>query len=192
MDKQLGFLMDLYRCIGCHSCATACRNEHRLGNFRHRRVLTLANEKENVFTFLSMSCNHCQNPACLAVCPQKCFKKRRDGVVIHAPLKCNGCGSCVGACPFGAPRINPQTGKVSKCNLCPQRLTQGLKPACVSACPTEALQVINLKEPPADRYVQAVPGLDLARITKPSVRFNLPQAPINFWRRASEEDSSEE
>lgn len=183
MDKQLGFFMDLNRCIGCHSCEVACRVEHRLEKFRHRRVLTLANAKENVFAFLSMSCNHCQNPACLAVCPQKCFKKRRDGIVIHEPLKCNGCASCVGACPFGSPQINPQTGKVSKCNFCTQRLGQGLKPACVSACPTEALQIIDIKEALAAHYVQALPGLDMARITKPSVRFKLPQVPVNFWRR---------
>ncbi|MEW5786177.1 MAG: 4Fe-4S dicluster domain-containing protein, partial [Bacillota bacterium] len=103
MAEQLGFLINLDRCIGCHSCEFACKNDKQLNDFAYRRVLNLK-KQENVFAYLSMACNHCANPQCIRVCPEKCYRKLRNGVVLHDPAKCDGCQSCTGACPFRVPQ----------------------------------------------------------------------------------------
>lgn len=182
MPKQIGFLIDLNKCIGCKGCEMACQNEYRLGDGHRRKIITLAGQQESVFGFLSMACNHCANPACIAVCPNQCFKKRRDGIVLHNPLNCSGCTSCVGACPFGTPQLSQKTGKVDKCNFCVERLDKGLKPACVAACIPEALQMLDLSKPSTADYAEALPGFRMVRITNPSVRFILPQATKCYWR----------
>lgn len=182
MNRQIGFLVDLNKCIGCRSCEMACQNEQRLGAASHRRVTSLADKQENVFAFLSMSCNHCLNPACIAACPNKCFKKRRDGIVVHNPLKCNACASCIGSCPFGAPHFNPGTGKIAKCNFCMERLAKKLKPACVAACITEALQTIDLSGPQNKNFAKVLPNLKMAYFTNPAVRFIIPQPTTCYWR----------
>lgn len=183
MSRQLGFLMDLQKCIGCKGCAMACKNENGLGDTDWRRVMVLTEHPQNFFGFLSMACNHCANPACMRECPKGCFKKRRDGIVLHDPSRCTGCKSCIGACPYRVPQFNPLTGKVSKCNLCFTRLEKGLKPACVEACIPEALQLIDLEGPLPENSQEALPGYFSVRLTRPSVRFILPGSNIRFWRQ---------
>ncbi len=101
-------------------------------------------------------CNHCDNPPCVEVCPTKATWKREDGIVMMDWHRCIGCRYCMAACPYGSrsfnfidPRpeiahINPDfptrtQGVVEKCNFCEERLSQGLNPACVDACPHHAL-----------------------------------------------------
>lgn len=96
-------------------------------------------------------CNHCENPACVAVCPTKATFKRDDGIVAMDYHRCIGCRYCMAACPYGArsfnwkdPRpyikeinINFPTrtkGVVEKCSFCDERLAKGQMPACVEAC----------------------------------------------------------
>jgi len=180
IPKQFGFVIDLSKCIGCRGCEMACQSEHHLFDTRRRKIIPLANHQESVFSYLSMSCNHCANPACISVCPNRCFQKRRDGIVLHNPQKCDGCKSCVGACPFGAPVYNQKTGKIDKCNLCIDRLDQGLEPTCISSCISKALQVINLSDSD-NNFSKAIPGIKMARFTNPSVRFILPTDTKCFW-----------
>jgi len=179
MAKQLGFLMNLKRCIGCKGCEMACQNEHRLQEHRRRKIIDFC-DQEQVSGFISMACNHCANPACMAVCPNKCFKKRRDGIVYHDPINCIGCKSCVGACPFGAPKYSSLTGKVDKCNMCVDRQEKGYKPACVSACIVEALQVIDINNGNTD-YSRSAAGVKIVQFTDPSARFILPDKPQRYW-----------
>lgn len=175
--------MDLSKCIGCHGCEFACKNENQLpGDFRHRRVLSLK-KNENVFGFLSLACNHCANPECMRVCPKRCFSKRKDGIVVHNPANCNNCQTCVSACPFNAPQTNPYTKKVSKCNLCTDRIQKGLEPFCVSACISKALKVINLSGPLSSKYHETIPDFPSVKLTKPSLRFVLPKKPRCSWRQ---------
>ena len=180
MGKQLGFLIDLGKCVGCRGCEMACINENRLEQFLYRKVLKISHNQFH--GFLSMACNHCANPECLRVCPDRCYRKRRDGIVVHDAAKCSGCRSCVGACPFRAPAISPRTGKVSKCSFCHGRIDQGLKPCCVAACIPGALQVIELTQHQGDAAVANLPEVSIMRFTKPSVRFIPPRQPVCFWR----------
>lgn len=144
MKKHYAFLVDAERCIGCFSCAMACKNQyHQEPGVIWRQVYPL---DEQIYphrerAFLSLACNHCEHPTCLEVCPVQAYTKRdEDGVVIHDQDKCIGCGNCIRSCPFGAPRYNPVEKRAEKCSFCWQRLDAGLKPACVTACTTHALE----------------------------------------------------
>jgi anaerobic dimethyl sulfoxide reductase subunit B (iron-sulfur subunit) len=94
----------------------------------------------NVFTYnVSMSCNHCQDPICAEVCPTKAMHKREDGIVLIDESKCVGCGYCAWACPYDAPKLDENKGKMTKCNFCYDDIDQGKSPACVEACPLRVL-----------------------------------------------------
>ncbi len=183
---QLGFQINLKRCIGCRGCEMACTNENQLGILHRRTVSKIYNEQSD-YVFLSMSCNHCENPACIAVCPKRCFRKRRDGVVIHNARNCIGCKSCLGACPFNAPKFNSITNKVDKCNMCVERLDKSLNPACVSACISEALQLINILEVKTNNEQGWAPYVTMAKFTKPSVTLIPPTKVDCHWREIREE-----
>lgn len=128
-----------------------------------------------------MACNHCANPQCIRVCPEKCYRKLRNGVVLHDPAKCDGCQSCTGACPFRVPQINPVTKKISKCNFCFNRIAKGLEPTCVAACISKALKIIDINPSLPRHYEKTPPSLPFITITNPSVRFVLPKEPRCSW-----------
>lgn len=188
MSKQLGFLIDLNRCIGCHSCEFACKNENRLEEISFRKVLDLR-KRANLFAHLSLACNHCANPQCIRVCPKKCYRKQRNGIVLYSNAQCEGCKSCIGACPFKVPQYNPITKKVSKCNLCSQRIANGREPACVSACISEALQIIDFSKPLPENSRKTIPHFSFIPLTNPSVRFLLPDDTECFWIDQKEDDN---
>jgi len=90
---------------------------------------------------LSLACNHCLEPACLAGCPANAYTKdARTGAVLIDENRCMGCRYCSWVCPYEAPRFNSGTGIMEKCTFCDQRQADGLAPACVVACPTDALR----------------------------------------------------
>src|SRR5258708_36560355 len=68
------------------------------------------------------------------------------GTVVVQEDICNGCGSCVSACPFGVIGRSETDGGAHKCTLCYDRLGDGLTPACAKACPTESIQFGPLDE----------------------------------------------
>lgn len=182
---QLGFFIDINKCTGCRSCEMACKQEKGLApSQRFRRVTLVEDTALPVSFYLSLACNHCQNPECMRVCPTQTYHKRRDGVVIHDPGNCSGCCTCVRACPYGAPQFDPRNGKVDKCDLCIGRLLKGKAPACVEACPNSALLVLDLDVfpdtdartvhlggAPASTLWEWIPTLPDPRLTRPSVRF---------------------
>jgi Fe-S-cluster-containing dehydrogenase component len=135
--------VDSSRCIGCFSCEVACQMEHDLPpGPRPIRVMQIGplEHRDGLFMiFQPAACQHCTHPACVSACPHGAMQKRADDMIISDPEICIGCQTCAFACPYGIPQLNPGLGKIAKCDGCADRVEQGLSPACVLACPTEAL-----------------------------------------------------
>jgi Fe-S-cluster-containing dehydrogenase component len=97
---------------------------------------------------LSMACNHCEKPVCLEGCPAGSYSREPvTGGIIADENKCIGCSYCEWNCPYEALKINLRKGIIEKCNLCYGRLSEGLEPACTSACPTGALCYGTIPDP---------------------------------------------
>lgn len=178
MTRQLAFFVDTTRCTNCKTCEIACKDatDSVVGR-RIRRVRTFeGGEFPSVFAYnVSMSCNHCEDPACVKQCPAKAYSKRAaDGIVIHDPEKCIGCRYCTWVCPYGAPQYDATEGRVRKCNLCVEELDRGETPICVSSCPLRAIEIGFLDEitqrPGTTLNILATPS---AEITRPSIRFRI-------------------
>jgi DMSO reductase iron-sulfur subunit len=185
MTKRLGFYVDAKRCIGCYTCAMACKNQYHQENGVVWR--DLYDLKEGIYphrerAFYSLACNHCENPTCLEVCPVIAYYKRDDGIVVHEQDKCIGCGNCIRSCPYGAPRYNPVEKRAEKCSLCWQRIDADLLPACVLSCPTDALQLIDLATFEEPNAVQYPPGYPRMEKLNPSTRFRQAEMP-KIYRR---------
>lgn len=177
MAKKLGFLVDTERCIGCHTCEMACKNEYQsVPEVRWRKVYPIDETKYSLpeRNHLSLACNHCEEPECLRVCPVKAYTKREDGIVIHDQGRCIGCKMCKMACPYEVPQYNERLHKIEKCNMCSQRLDKGERTACVIACPAEALSVIDLNESFVYGMQIQLPGFPDPSITNPTTRFIRP------------------
>ena len=91
------------------------------------------------------SCLHCEEPACVTVCPTGAsYKRAEDGIVLVDPDTCIGCKLCSWACPYGAREYDYGDGVMKKCTLCVDRIynehlpEEDRVPACVRACPTGA------------------------------------------------------
>jgi formate dehydrogenase iron-sulfur subunit len=153
--ETVGILIDLTRCVGCNSCAMACRAANELGD-PNEIPTTLAPDAytfvepieavtaagERVTRYVKRQCMHCLNAACVAACPAAAMYNSGEGPVIYRAARCLGCRYCEVGCPFGIPRFNWDVGvgaKINKCWMCYERLQNGEKPACVAACPTGAL-----------------------------------------------------
>jgi anaerobic dimethyl sulfoxide reductase subunit B len=146
---QLGFVLDQSKCIGCAACQTNCKSVWDLPKgIKYREVTATANTGTAAAQrpYLSMACNHCENPVCASVCPVAAYTKRDDGVVVQDTQKCIGCKRCLAACPYGAPQWNEAISKVQKCNFCSNRLDLNGTPACVEGCPTKALTYGDMAE----------------------------------------------
>ncbi|MFZ3102598.1 MAG: 4Fe-4S dicluster domain-containing protein [Desulfitobacteriaceae bacterium] len=168
--KQMGFLYDQTKCIGCHACQGACKRVNKWEEgVMWRRVLSKGERMERVY--LSMGCNHCAHPACVSVCPVSAYRKRpQDGIVEHDREKCIGCKYCLYACPYHVPMFSEATGRISKCHFCYTRQEAGQKPACVEACPMQALNFGEMKELLKIKGgVQQVNGLPDRALTGPSL-----------------------
>ena len=97
--------------------------------------------------FVPKLCNQCDNPPCVQVCPVGATYKTPDGPVLVDRTWCIGCGYCVMGCPYGARFFHPKYHVADKCNFCYHRISNGMKTACVGACPFGARQIGNLKDP---------------------------------------------
>jgi DMSO reductase iron-sulfur subunit len=181
MTRQKFFVIHADRCIGCFTCAMACKNYNGIqGDIAWRQVYPLAEKHfvQDERAFYSLSCNHCGSPVCVSVCPTGAHSKReQDGVVIHDQDKCIGCTNCIRACPFGAPRYNETLRKAEKCSMCWQRLDAGLEPACVQACPVQAITIEEDGSMTRPQSTKTPPGFLDSRGLNPSVRFLLPHLP---------------
>jgi Fe-S-cluster-containing dehydrogenase component len=116
------------------------------------------------------SCLHCEEPACVTVCPTGAsYKRAEDGIVLVDEDKCIGCKLCSWACPYGAREYSSVEGVMKKCTLCIDRIyNENLpeaerQPACVQACPTRARHFGDLADPEStvSKLVAARGGVDL-------------------------------
>ncbi len=146
------FDLDMEKCIACGACAVACMDQNDVDleqgdvPFRYVSALEEPAGAGVAYSFLSLSCMHCENAPCVAGCPTgSIFKDARTGLTLYDTANCIGCHSCAMACPFGAPAFSAR-GKLTKCDGCVQRVRAGLEPACVRVCPFGALKVYADKE----------------------------------------------
>ena len=147
------FVVDIDRCTGCAACVVACNNENEVtGGLSWRRIHTFNGQRlatAPVFHY-TLACNHCHEPACLHNCPANAYTKDAStGAVLLDKDSCMGCRYCEWVCPYEAPRYNSVAGVMEKCTFCEHRLSEELPPACVTACPTEALRFERDDDPPA-------------------------------------------
>lgn len=169
MAKQLGFLLDQRYCIGCQGCQTACqaRNYSDPGEF-----LRIADNFELVDkdTYISVSCNHCEQPACAENCPVGAITKDEEtGIVSTDYATCVGCKTCIKVCPYDAPKYNIKKETSHKCDFCKDRLEVGEQPACVEACPMKVLTYGDLAE--LDKIGVKEGAGFVVEATNPSIRF---------------------
>ncbi len=154
-SERLALLIDLERCTGCKSCEAACKTEHRLGPGEYRNKVVWASELEEAgLAFLTLTCQHCERPACLRACPVNPKAISKDpvtGIVRVDESRCTGCGECVIACPYSAMGFDAQGHHAVKCDLCVDRRAEGEKTtACASVCPTQAIRFGKRSELLAD------------------------------------------
>jgi DMSO reductase iron-sulfur subunit len=187
--KQHGFHFNADNCIACHACESACSEKNNLPAhlaFRKVGFLEGGSWPDVRRINISMACNHCEDPVCLKGCPTRAYTKYAEyGAVLQDPDICFGCGYCTWVCPYNAPQLDPVKGQVEKCNMCVDRLEQGLKPACVAACLGNALEFGVIEDLPEGRNQAklAIPGFPDPSISRPNIRFQQVKAPPNDFMR---------
>lgn len=175
--SKLGFVSNMERCIGCNACVMACKAYHGLEPDMKRRKVREMDENivgAPVRAYLSASCQHCEDPACMNACPTGAYTKREDGIVLHNKEVCIGCRMCQWACPYNAPTFNTVTRKMDKCDLCQARIDQGEQPICVACCPMEALSLVDMETLDETGLMKDVAGFPEESITGANLRVKLP------------------
>jgi Fe-S-cluster-containing dehydrogenase component len=190
-QKKLGLVIDLDLCVGCHACATACKewntgghmaplpdfNAYRDGAwgvwFNRIHSFEEAPDGDGVdarTVHFPKSCLHCEDAACVTVCPTGAsYKRVEDGIVLVNESLCIGCKLCSWACPYGAREFDADEGVMKKCTLCIDRIyndnlaPEERQPACVMVCPTNARFFGDLGDPdsPVSQLAAERGGFDL-------------------------------
>ncbi|CAN5488218.1 formate dehydrogenase subunit beta [soil metagenome] len=159
---EVSKLVDIDLCIGCKACEVACKEWNDLpaeetsgttNSYQSHVDLTASTWDLMRFNEIELqggdlawlirkdSCLHCEEPGCLEACPAPgAIVQYENGIVDFNQENCIGCQYCVAGCPFDIPRFDPASKKVYKCTLCIDRVSNGLEPACVKACPTGSIR----------------------------------------------------
>ena len=179
----LGFYVDMTSCIGCRTCQVACKDRHDIHEVgpRPRRVDSFeCGTYPDVAMFHHvMSCNHCDDPACVKGCPTAALRKDEEGVVVHDDSLCVLCRNCMTVCPYGAPQLDELAQKIVKCDTCKDLRAAGKSPVCVAACPMRAIDFGDVEELRAkygDDLVDELPYLPTASWTHPNVLYKASDA----------------
>lgn len=183
--SQMAFYFDNARCTGCKTCVFACKDFQDLDlGVAYRKVYEIttgATNRDGSGTIsstcntynVSISCNHCDNPACTKVCPTGAMHKDAEtGLVSVDADKCIGCGYCHMACPYNAPKVDREKGHSVKCDGCADRVAQGEKPVCVEACPVRALDFGTAEEMAKKGAVANIAPMPDPAFTNPNLYVN--------------------
>ncbi len=162
-NRKFVMVVDLAKCKNALKCQSACNKTHYItGDNAWLKVYKMQESEETAPYWMPTTCQHCDKPACVTVCPVDATFKRRDGLVLIDNTRCIGCRFCMAACPYstrvfnwsepgqeitlnmnmgdhvpspehsGMPSIK---GTVDKCDFCPHMIDKNELPHCVTACP---------------------------------------------------------
>ena len=154
-EKRVSVLVDTTRCIGCRACQVACKQWNQLratktvftGSYENPKHLSADTwtivrfhefDDKPTWRFNKQQCYHCDDASFVTVCPTGAAQKRDNGIVFIDQSICAGCKYCIEACPFQTPQPG-HSGAAIKCRFCMDRVENGLPPACVKSCPSDAL-----------------------------------------------------
>lgn len=177
-NEQYAFEVNLDQCTGCKACVSACHNLNGLEEnetWRDVGIIHGGGASSPYLQTVTSACHHCEDPACLNGCPVLAYEKDPvTGVVLHLDDQCIGCQYCVLKCPYEVPKYSTNLGIVRKCDMCHNRLAEGEAPACVQACPTEAIRITtvtkeSLRE--GDGSQPIIPGAWESSYTRPTTRY---------------------
>ncbi|WP_339728045.1 DmsC/YnfH family molybdoenzyme membrane anchor subunit [uncultured Gimesia sp.] len=176
--EQYAFEVDLDRCSGCKACVTACHSLNGLDEHETWRDVGLiigGSNQEPIYQHVTTACHHCLEPACMQACPVNAYEKDpQTGIVKHLDDQCFGCQYCTLACPYDVPKYQSNKGIVRKCDMCSQRLSDGEAPACVQACPHQAISIdiVNQEQVIADSEInQFLPAAPDPQHTFPTTTY---------------------
>ena len=156
MGKRYGMVINLKRCVGCHTCTVACKAEHGIKDGSWIKVLTVGGNSMDtpagVYPDLSMYylpklCMHCEKARCIDTCPNGALCRREDGIVVVDIQQCDGCRLCIDACPYDAIFYDEEQESIGKCTFCFERVDQGMEPFCVTCCGMRAMFFGDLNDP---------------------------------------------
>ena len=186
--RKLGLVIDLDTCVGCHACAVSCKEWNAGGHmapltdldpyggepdgvwFNRVHSFEVDDGEQRRTVHFPRSCLHCEEPACVTVCPTGAsYKRAEDGIVLVNEDTCIGCKLCSWACPYGAREFDEDSGTMKKCTLCIDRIyNENLDevdriPACVAACPASARHFGDFADPDSavSRLTAERGGVDL-------------------------------
>ena len=181
--KRYGWIVDTRKCFGCHACEVACKaeNDVPLGSYIRQTIYHDAPRKSGAMAriMVPMACQHCEDAPCIKACPCGAMHMGAGGSVQVNYDKCSGHASCKEACPYGAIYIDPVANQAVKCHNCTHRVDEGMDPACVSTCPSDALVFGDLNDPDSQisqltEELDALGALETLRAereTKPRMRY---------------------
>jgi Fe-S-cluster-containing dehydrogenase component len=186
--RKLGLVIDLDTCVGCHACAVNCKEWNTSGHsapltdlapysrdasgvwFNRVHAFEAGSGEDSRTVHFPRSCLHCEEPACVSVCPTGAsYKRAEDGIVLVNADTCIGCKLCSWACPYGAREFDEEDGVMKKCTLCVDKIynenlpEEDRVPACVSTCPANARHFGDLGDPDSSvsRMVAERGGVEL-------------------------------
>ena len=213
------FLIDTTRCTACRGCQLACKEWHDLPanetkqrgshqnppdlnpyNLKIVRFHEHMDKSGTVFwNFFPDQCRHCLTPICKDVAdmavPGAMIQDPKTGAVLAtektAQLSPEDAQAVIDACPYNIPRLDPKTNRLTKCDMCIDRVAAGMQPICVKTCPTgtmvfgEREEILPLAQKRLEVAKQRFPKAFLADFRDVSVIYLLSEEKEYYYEYAA-------